>query len=43
MSDDQYVGYPVDRCFKLFLSVVLSTLRPLGILSLDPQLVCLAL
>jgi hypothetical protein len=37
------VGSPVDRCFKLFLSIVLSTSHPLGVISLDPQSVCLAL
>jgi hypothetical protein len=31
-SDGWYVGYPVDR---LFLSIVLSTLRPLGVMNLD--------
>jgi hypothetical protein len=43
LSDGQYVGSPIDRCFKLFLSIILSTSRPLGILSLYPQSVCLAL
>jgi hypothetical protein len=33
LSDGQYVGSPVDRCFKLFPSIVLST----GVISLDPQ------
>jgi hypothetical protein len=37
------VGSPVDRCFKLFLSIVLSTSRPLGVMSLYPQSVCIAL
>jgi hypothetical protein len=37
------VGSPVGRCFKLFLSIVLSGSRPLGVMNLDPQLVCLAL
>jgi hypothetical protein len=37
LSDDQYVGSPVDGCFKLFLSMVLSTSRPLGVMSLTPQ------
>jgi hypothetical protein len=37
------VGSPVDRCFKLFLSIVLSTSHPLRVMSLDPQSVCLAL
>jgi hypothetical protein len=36
-------GSPVDRYFKLFLYIVLSTSRPLGAMSLDPQSVCLAL
>jgi hypothetical protein len=43
LSDGQYVGSPVDRCFKLILSVALSISRPLGVMSLDPQSVCLAL
>jgi hypothetical protein len=42
-SDDQYVGFSVDRYFKLFLSIVLSTSHPLGVMSLYPQSVCLAL
>jgi hypothetical protein len=42
LSVDQYVGSPVDMCLK-FLSVVLIILRPLGDISLDPQLVCLGL
>jgi hypothetical protein len=37
------VGYPIERYFKLLLSIVLSRSRPLGELSLDPQLVCFAL
>jgi hypothetical protein len=37
------VGSSVDRCFKLFLANALSTSRPLGMMSLDPQSVCLAL
>jgi hypothetical protein len=37
------VGSPIYRCFKLFLSIVLSTSRPLTVMSLDPQSVCLAL
>jgi hypothetical protein len=43
LLDGKYEGSPADRCFKLFLSIVLSTSRPLGTVSLDPQLVCLAL
>jgi hypothetical protein len=43
LRDGQYVGSPVDRCFKLFLSIVFSTSRPLGVMSLDSQLVCLTL
>jgi hypothetical protein len=43
LSDGQYMGSPVDRCFKLFLFIILSTSRPLGVMSLDPQWVCLAL
>jgi hypothetical protein len=39
-SDGQYVDSPVDWCFKLFVSIVLSSSRPLGIMSLDTQLVC---
>jgi hypothetical protein len=43
LSGGQYVGSPVDECFKLFLSIVLSALRPLGVVSVDSQSVCLAL
>jgi hypothetical protein len=43
LSDGQYVGCPIDGCFKLFLSIVLSSLLHLGVMSLDPQFVCLAL
>jgi hypothetical protein len=43
LSDGQYVGSPEDRCFELFFPIVLSTSRPLGEISLDPQSVCLAL
>jgi hypothetical protein len=43
LSGGQYVGSPIDRCFKLFLSIILSSLCPLSVMSLDPQLVCFAL
>jgi hypothetical protein len=43
LSDGQYVSFPEDRCFKLLFYIVLSTLRPLGEMSLDPQSLCLAL
>jgi hypothetical protein len=43
LSDGQYVGSPEDICFKLFFFNVLSTSRPLGEVSLNPQSVCLAL
>jgi hypothetical protein len=43
LSNGQYVGPLVDGCFKLFLSTVLSTSHPLGVMSLDLQSVCLAL
>jgi hypothetical protein len=43
LSDGQYVGSHVDRCCKLFLSIVLSTLRPLGVVSVELQLAYLAL
>jgi hypothetical protein len=36
------VGSPTDRCLKLFLSIILSTSDLLGVMSLDPQSVCLA-
>jgi hypothetical protein len=39
----QYVGLQEDRCLKLLLSNVLSNTRPRGVVSRDPQLVCLAL
>jgi hypothetical protein len=41
MSDIQYVGWSVDRWARLFLSSVLRTSRPEGVMSLDPQSVCL--
>jgi hypothetical protein len=37
LSDGQYVGSPVDRRFKLCLSIVLNTRRPLGVINLNPQ------
>jgi hypothetical protein len=37
LSDGQYVGSPIDRYFMLFLSIVLSTSRPMGVISLDLQ------
>jgi hypothetical protein len=37
LSDGQDVGYPIDRCFKSFLSIILSGSRPRGVMSLDPQ------
>jgi hypothetical protein len=40
LSDGQYIGSPIGRCFKLFLSIVLSSSRPLGAMSLDPQSEC---
>jgi hypothetical protein len=40
LSDGQYGGSPIDWYFKLFLSVVLSSSRPLNVMSLDPQSVC---
>jgi hypothetical protein len=44
LSDGQYVGSLEDKCFKFFLSfIVLNTLCPLGVISLDPQSVCLLL
>jgi hypothetical protein len=43
LSVGQYVGSPVDRCFKLLLSSVLSSSRHLGVIILDPQSVCFAL
>jgi hypothetical protein len=41
--DGQYVGSPMDRCVRLFLSIALCTTSPLGETSLDHQSVCLAL
>jgi hypothetical protein len=43
LSDGLYVGLPIDRCFKLLLSIVLSSFRPLDVMSLDPQSICFAL
>jgi hypothetical protein len=42
LSDVQYVGSPVDRCFKLLLSIVSGSSRPLNEMSLHPPLVCFA-
>jgi hypothetical protein len=36
LSDGQYVGSPIDRCFKLLPSIVLCSLCPLGVMGLDP-------
>jgi hypothetical protein len=37
LSDGQNVGSPVDIRFKLFLSIVLSSSRPLGVMNLNPR------
>jgi hypothetical protein len=43
LPDGQYVGSPIGRSFKLFLSIVLSTSRPMGVMSLDPQVSMLSM
>jgi hypothetical protein len=43
LLDCQYEGSPKNRRFKLFSPIVLSTLRPLDKINLEPHSVCLAL
>jgi hypothetical protein len=37
------MGSLIDRCFKILLSIVLSSCHALNEMSLDPQSVCFAL
>jgi hypothetical protein len=41
-SAGQYVGSPVDKYFRLSCLIAVRRFRPLGVINLDPQVVCLA-